>query len=271
MRHARAILALIALAGCSGTYLAEKLDGTDAGSSIPGTDARADDVESRPTADASLDARPSDGGSPCTAAHLFCDDFDFGALGANWDTPAKDGGILELTNEGCSSSPRCFRVAYDRHEAGVTSELTRDLAFPASGLGIEADVTVVGTSYGKGAMGTMFVSMSEYPGTQFRHFNLAYTNSTIAIVGANVFDDGGSTGDLNVAASASTERRHLRFRLTAKDGKVRGSLEVDTSPATFVELSGPPPTRVNVRLGVAYRSGATGGRITIDNVVIDPL
>ncbi len=274
MRHARvlhALFALLALAACSGTYLVDKLDEADAGSSsVP--DARADDVEVRPTVDASPDAVPSDAGSPCaTGAHLFCDDFDRGALGANWDTPAKDGGILELASEGCSSTPSCFRVAYDRVEAGATTELTRDLAFPANGLGIDADVTVVGTSYANGGLGTLFVSMPEYPGTRFRHFNLAYSNSTIALVGANVFDDGGSTGDLTVAASASTERRHLRFRLTAKDGKVRGSLEVDSSPAAIVELNGPPPARVNVRFGVAYRAGATGGRITIDNVVIDSL
>jgi hypothetical protein len=275
MRHARelhALFALLALGACSGTYVAEKVDGVDSGPAASGADARANDADVRPPVDASPDVAPSDAGSPCaTGAHLFCDDFDRGALGANWDTPAKDGGLLELATEGCSSPPSCLRVAYDRYEAGATSELSRDLAFPANGLGIDADVTVVGTSFATGSMGTMFVSMTEYPGTRFRHFNLDYSNSTIAIVGANVLDDGGSTGDLTVAASASTERRHLRFRLTAKDGKVKGSLEVDSSPAAVVELSGPPPTRVNVRLGVAYRSGATGGRITVDNVVIDSL
>ena len=275
MRHARvlhAFFALLALAACSGTYLAERLDGADSGTSSAGADARADDGGARPTPDASLDAAPSDAGSPCaTGTHLFCDDFDRGALGANWDSPAKDGGLLELANEGCSSSPACLRVAYDRYDAGASSALSRTVPFPSNGLVVDFDVTVSGTSYANGEMGTLFVNLSDYPGTRFRHFNLAYSGSTIAIVSANVFDDGGSTGDLSVAATASTARRHLRFRLTARDGKVRGSLSVDSSPEAIVELGGPPPTRVEVGVGVPYRAGATGGRITVDDVVIDAL
>lgn len=275
MRHARVLrasFALLALAACSGTYLTERLDGADSGSSPTGADARADDAEVRPNLDASLDAAPSDAGSPCaTGTHLFCDDFDRGALGANWDSPAKDGGLLELANVGCSSSPACLRVANDRFDAGVSSSLTRTLAFPANGLVVDVDVTVAGMSFANGEMGTLFVNLSDFPGTRFRHFNLAYSASTIAIVSANVFDDGGSTGDLTVAAAASTERRHLRFRLTAKDGKLRGAVSVDSSPEAVVELSGPPPTRVEVGIGVPYRTGATGGRVTIDDVVIDAL
>lgn len=261
------------IVGCGGAYVvaaADAGDGAPPGDGAIATDAGPHDGTAPPR-DADS-ARAEDASSPCTTgSHVFCDDFDRGPLGATWDPPAPDGGLLALVSQGCTSPPRCFEVRLQGYEAGARAELTRSVAFPSRGLAVSFDITVSGVSFASGAMGPLFVSMPGFPGTRFRHFNLAYSNAAIALVSANVSDDGGSVGDYRAAGVPKNERQRLTFRITAGGGKVVGSLSVDGNAGASLELTGPPPERLGLSIGAAYMTGAAGGTIRIDDVVVDAL
>lgn len=232
--------------------------------SADASDVSAPDVSDAPdgASDAGFDA-PS---SPCNAPHLFCDDFDHGALGATWDDKIVQSGPLVL-------SPQAVTPPYSLEATATSSGSESSLGkfVPAADhTHIEFDVLVVAPTTVQNTELDIVDIVVDAPPPTYTHADFDLQRSQ----GASVLEeylngaDGGTGQDIPVTDTFSTWR-HVALDLDFPAQTL--ALAIDGQSVTAISLSPTvPKSSLSIYFGVGYVDGLNGDwNVLIDNVVID--
>jgi len=272
MRIAPLTLVLGALSGaaCSGRYAGDPPAVADGG---PG-EAAAPLTDASPEPDASDGAAPGDAAVPsvCAGTHLFCDDFERGAVGETWEGVDDTEGLLakEIAPL-CARGSRCLRGRIDG-DATHESSVFRGLKVPTAGFSVSVTVALDGLVHGgAGGLGFLFVQLPLPSGSRFRHVNTFAASSGISLQAAQGFDDGGGSGQSRVVAPVASGAHRLKLTVVPKMGFIEATATIDGGAPQTVTLDGATPERATVVLGLPYRPGTTGGFVYADDLVVDAL
>jgi hypothetical protein len=270
MRSVRLLIASFAVCACAcglfpdlSTLSADAGDAGDASNDSTVDAAR--DTGSDAGGDASADARPS----PCTATHLFCDDFDQGALGAKWDSVHMTSGPLVLSTTNVVTPPNALEATAST-SSDTESMLTKH--FPsANHTHVELDAFVVNPSDTSNTE-IDFVSFDiSTPPSPYTYANLNLQRWQAAALleqYAQTPDAGNASVDMPVAQTFNT---WTHVTLDIDFGAQTYALALDGVPVTQVAFAPQlPQSAFDFSVGVAYTSGSSAEwNIFIDNVVVD--
>lgn len=260
--HAAAVLSLAGAAACLFPDLGSLGDG---GVDATGPDAPPDAPSSdAPSADAAGDA------GPCSGQHVFCDDFDDGPLGANWDSKyLTDGGALGLTTVHATSTPNALAATVAQTGPGIEGEAELQKNLPAADhTRVQADVTIAaGTSQNE----LDFIALLPKPpppGFDYADLNLQLSKSTGYLEEYVHGADGGGGQDLAVTETYATTK-HVVLDLDFPSQTY--ALAIDGVPIVTMTLSPQiPKCALQLEVGDAYIEGSVGTwTVFVDDVIVD--
>jgi hypothetical protein len=259
------LVSVAVVVGCSGVYTAASSDGGLA-DAAPQVDAGKDGDSAPPRV------------TPCSSAHLFCDDFDDAGpdLAMRWDERSATGGTL-VRSTASVSAPYALGVEVGRvleDDASVDrgdTSIAKTVNLPEGNVRIDLDIrftrptTFTADSIIVPFLVECFPTVPEGLGQQFQ--------ITFAAPGALLeyyrrFPDGGSDRRRTPLAFPESGFRHLTMEITTSGGQVTSRVVVGTDGPASISYAGARPNQLSIRVG-AYAYKVAGGSVVIDNVVVD--
>lgn len=262
-RSSRAWLGSFAVVvGCSGTYTVAPID---AGLADAVPDA---------SMDASVDAGPPRV-TPCSSAHVFCDDFDDAGpdLSMRWDERDDTAGRLVRSSVSVST-PYALGVDVGTVPKDGDTSITKSVDLPAGDVRLELDLRFTpATSVGeKSAIVPLVVqAFPAAPGAQFQQFAVALTPSGASLEYYSYLQDGGSAYRSTPLVFPEDVFRHVTMTITTANGQVTGTVRIGSNGPVPISYAGVRPTQLRISAGVPFARSVTGGSVVIDNVVVDSL
>ena len=197
--------------------------------------------------------------SPCRAPHLFCDDFDVGAIGATWD---RKSGNTSLDPSTFSTPPFGFRAHVDKSFGNRSSRLEKSLT--ALPLACSFDLFVVGRG-DSGGQSDLFSVLLDSAQTSTYVLLFGITPSS-TYVGEYIEDaDGGATPTVSVPNLTDRRWTHVTVELAPPVAK----LTVDGTLVKTLPLAHPSVSVTAVHAGIAQARGGGAVDVVLDNVVCD--
>ena len=259
--------------GCSGTYTAASSDAgpTDA---APQRDAGEDRSLAEASIDASADAGPPRV-TPCSSAHLFCDDFDDAGpdLALRWDERDDTAGTL-VRSLVSVSAPYALGVDVGTVPKDGDTSITKVVDLPVGDARIELDLRYTpATTFGKNSVIVPLVvqAFPAAPGAQFQQFAMALTPTGAALDYYSYLQDGGSAYRSTALVFPESVFRHVTMTITTANGQVTSTVRIGSNGPVPISYAGLRPNQLRISAGVPYARAVTGGSVVIDNVVVDSL
>ena len=228
-----------------------------AGGAASPTDANA-------ASDAASDAAHEGGGSACDRAHLFCDDFDRGTLGASWDQTNTSGGPLATDDAHYVSAPRALRAQSAASATPRSVVLYKNLPGPPGKLHCVFDVLVQKRLGGSADLFELRLDTDD-AGASHYYVYLQVTE-TGTFVGQEILTpDGGSPQLVPVADLPNGQWRHVSFEtdFTSFTFSYQGE------PAHTETMRALGGTKPQMAIGLVFTEGGGPYDFLFDDVACD--
>jgi hypothetical protein len=265
------LFSVAVVVGCSGVYTAASSDGGLA-DAAPQVDAGKDGpFSTEASTDASPDSAPPRV-TPCSSAHLFCDDFDDAGpdLAMRWDERSANAGTLVRSTVSVSA-PYALGVEVGTVlEEGDTS-ITKRVNLPEGNVRIDFDLRFTRpTTFTADSVIVPFSveCFPTVPGGLGQQFQITFAPSGAQLEYYSGFPDGGFDSRRTPLAFAESGFRHLTMEITTSGGQVTSRVGVGTDGPVSISYAGARPNQLKISAG-AYGYKVAGGSVVIDNVVVD--
>ena len=265
------LVSVAVVVGCSGAFTAASSDAGLADAASPVDAGKDGPFPTEVSTDAQPDSTPPRV-TPCSSAHLFCDDFDDAGpdLSMRWDERSANAGPL-VRSTASVSQPYALGVELGTVPEDGNTSITKRVDLPEGNVRIELDLRVTPpTTFTANSSIDMLV-VQTFPvaqGVKSQWLTMNLSKDGPRLTYFSDLQDGGWKLDQTDFQFPESVFRHVTLTITTASGQVTSRIGIGSDGPVSVVYAGPRPNQLKISVG-ARATRLVGGSVVVDNVVVD--